>query len=88
MKKESERRFPTLVEEFLSKERTNLEIRQYSIMISNSIKEYSEKLKAEGVKDYHNKARAKANKTYGKFWRETLAMKMTHKKGDFNMSYH
>lgn len=74
---EKKKVFPTLVEEFLSVERTNLEITNYSIHISRSVKEYSDKLKAEGFKDHHNMARAKANKTYGKFWREKLSMKMT-----------
>lgn len=87
-KTEEKRKFPTVLDEFLAKPRTNLELKQMSVQISNGIKEYSDKLRAEGVKDYHNQARAKANKTYGKFWRETLSMKMTHEKGDIQMSYH
>lgn len=34
---------------------------------------------AQGLPDFHNKARAEINKKYGKGWRETLKIKLHYK---------
>ena len=62
--------------------------------ISTELYKLSKKFEAEGLKNFHNKAREEINKKYGKGWREDLDLKSleeypeNHKDRFQNMSYY
>ena len=62
--------------------------------ISTELYNLSKEFEINGIKDYHNKARAEINKKYGKCWRSELDLKSIQEfpqnhKGRFdNMSYY
>ena len=53
----------------------NREIEKKQRRIGKELKILSEKLKLQGLKNYHIHARCEINKKYGKGWRENLEMK-------------
>jgi len=68
----------------------NNEFLNKSKKISKELKELSSKLENDGVKGFHDKARAEINKKYGKFWRENLRIEDVNANGEsfVKMSYY
>ena len=62
--------------------------------ISTELYNISKQFESQGVKDFHNRARAEINKKYGRGWRENLDLKSIQEfpqnhKGRFDkMSYY